>query len=54
MPPVASGQHSFALVHEVAGDVAQDEDGPEGGHSAQQLHGGAQLLGEPRVRSAGP
>lgn len=57
--PVASGQHSFALVHEVAGDVAQDEDGPEEGHSAQQLHGGAQLAGaqlpgEPRVRSAGP
>ena len=33
----------FALVHVVAGDVAQDEDGPEEGHSAQHLQGDAQL-----------
>uniref|UniRef100_A0A480ING6 Small integral membrane protein 1 n=1 Tax=Sus scrofa TaxID=9823 RepID=A0A480ING6_PIG len=43
----------FALVHVVAGDVAQDEHGPEEGHSAQHLQGdaqlaGAQLPGDPR------
>lgn len=57
VPPLASGQHSFALVYEVAGDVAQDEDDPEEGHSSQHLQGDtqparAQLRGEPRVRTA--
>lgn len=56
-PGVGAGQHLFALVHIVASDVAQDEDDPEEGYSTQHLHGypqlaGAQLLGDPRMRTA--
>lgn len=56
-PGVGVKQHLFALVHVVASDIAQDEDDPEEGHSTQHLHGypqlaGAQLLGDPRMRTA--
>lgn len=56
--PGCSGQRSFALAHEVAGDVAQGEHDPEEGHSTQHLQGDAQLAraqppGDPRVRTAG-
>lgn len=45
----------FALVDEVAGDVAQDEDDPEEGQASQHPQGEAQpartqLPGEPRAR----
>ena len=57
-PGGVSGQHLLALVHVVASDVAQDEHDPEEDHAPQHLHGDAQLaraqlLGDPRVRTAG-